>query len=182
VLHAPPPTLGAGEHSVKPVRVQVANHPRLMRELVLATIADQPDIELVGEIRNESDLVNIVARVYHMSHHDIPSTRCNVFLPLCDFLLGNGRLPRASHSLKQRGWKRRLSQHPAEAGIYLVALLPPGTNAVAVPRTADQRGISALPLSSRYLKQPMRVDLIPGYGGANARRIHDGIGKLRLGV
>jgi hypothetical protein len=30
--------------------VLVANHPRLMRELVMATIADQPDIEVVGEV------------------------------------------------------------------------------------------------------------------------------------
>ena len=29
------------------------------------------------------------ARAYHMSHHDIPNTRYNVFLPLFDFLLGN---------------------------------------------------------------------------------------------
>jgi hypothetical protein len=43
------------------------------------------------------------ARAYHMSHHDIPNTRYNVFLSLCDFLLGNSRLPRASHGLKQRG-------------------------------------------------------------------------------
>jgi hypothetical protein len=43
------------------------------------------------------------ARAYHMSHDDIPNARYNVFLPLCDFLLGNSRLPRPSHSLKQRG-------------------------------------------------------------------------------
>lgn len=29
------------------------------------------------------------ARAYHMSHHDIPNTRYNVFLPLFDFVLGN---------------------------------------------------------------------------------------------
>ena len=32
------------------------------------------------------------ARAYHMSHHDIPNTRYNVFLPLFDFLLGNSRV------------------------------------------------------------------------------------------
>jgi D-glycero-alpha-D-manno-heptose-7-phosphate kinase len=31
-----------------------------MRELVMATIADQPDIEVVGEVQNESDLADIV--------------------------------------------------------------------------------------------------------------------------
>ncbi len=48
---------------MKRVRVLVANHPRLMRELVLATIADQPDIEVVGEVRNEGDLADIVEQV-----------------------------------------------------------------------------------------------------------------------
>jgi AmiR/NasT family two-component response regulator len=31
-----------------------------MRELVLATIADQSDIEVVGEVRNESDLTEAI--------------------------------------------------------------------------------------------------------------------------
>lgn len=30
------------------------------------------------------------ARAYHMSHHDIPNARFNVFLPLFDFLLRSG--------------------------------------------------------------------------------------------
>ena len=55
--------LGSGEHSVKRVRVLVANHPRLMRELVMATIADQPDIEVVGEVQSEGDLAGIVEQV-----------------------------------------------------------------------------------------------------------------------
>jgi hypothetical protein len=33
------------------------------------------------------------ARAYHMSHHDIPNTRYNVFLPVFDFLLGNTATP-----------------------------------------------------------------------------------------
>jgi len=45
---------------VKRVRVLVANHPRLMRELVLAVIADQPDIEIVGEVQEESQLAEAV--------------------------------------------------------------------------------------------------------------------------
>ncbi len=39
------------------VRVLVANRPRLIRELLLATIADQPDIEVVGEVQNEADIL-----------------------------------------------------------------------------------------------------------------------------
>ena len=36
------------------------------------------------------------ARAYHMSHHEIPTARYNIFLPLFDFLLGNNRLPSQS--------------------------------------------------------------------------------------
>jgi GntR family transcriptional regulator / MocR family aminotransferase len=70
----------------------------------------------------------------------------------------------------------------AEAGMHLVALLPPGTNDVAVSREAAQRGISAIPLSTCYLTPPTRGGLILGYGGANEHQIHDGIGKLRLSI
>jgi DNA-binding NarL/FixJ family response regulator len=41
---------------MKSVRVLVANRPRLMRELVIATISDQPDIEVVGEVEDESGI------------------------------------------------------------------------------------------------------------------------------
>lgn len=47
---------------MKNIRVLVANRPRLMRELILATIADQPDIEIVGEIQDESDIENAVVK------------------------------------------------------------------------------------------------------------------------
>ena len=40
----------------KPIRVLVANHPRLMRETILTTFADQPDIEIVGEVEEESEI------------------------------------------------------------------------------------------------------------------------------
>lgn len=46
---------------VEKIRVLVANRPRLMRELVLATIADQPDIEVMGEIRDEAEIAHVVA-------------------------------------------------------------------------------------------------------------------------
>ena len=41
---------------MKPIRVLVANYPRLMRDLILSTICEQPDIEIVGEIREESEI------------------------------------------------------------------------------------------------------------------------------
>jgi hypothetical protein len=51
---------------MSPIRVLVANQPRLMRELLMATIGDQPDIEIVGEVEDESDIVEAVER----SHPD----------------------------------------------------------------------------------------------------------------
>lgn len=45
---------------MKRVRVLVANRPRLMRELVLAIIADQPDIEVIGELQNENQLAETI--------------------------------------------------------------------------------------------------------------------------
>jgi AmiR/NasT family two-component response regulator len=45
---------------VKRVRVLVANRPRLMRELVLAVIADQPDIQVIGEVEDESALAEAI--------------------------------------------------------------------------------------------------------------------------
>lgn len=48
---------------MKRVRVLVANRPRLMREIVLATIADQPDIEVVGDVEQTANLTEIVEQV-----------------------------------------------------------------------------------------------------------------------
>lgn len=42
------------------IRVLVANRPRLMRELVLATIGDQSDIDIVGEIEDEATIAEAV--------------------------------------------------------------------------------------------------------------------------
>jgi DNA-binding NarL/FixJ family response regulator len=45
---------------MNPIRVLVANRPRLIRELMLATISDQSDIEVVGEIQQDSELEHAV--------------------------------------------------------------------------------------------------------------------------
>jgi chemotaxis response regulator CheB len=50
------------EWQMKQIRVLVANQPRLMRELMVATIAEQPDIEIVGEVEDESKLAGEVER------------------------------------------------------------------------------------------------------------------------
>lgn len=65
-----------------------------------------------------------------------------------------------------------------DAGMHLVVLLPPGTNDMAVSKKAAQSGISAMPLSACYMKQPSRSGLILGYAGVSPRQIHDGTCKL----
>lgn len=48
------------ERGMEKIRVLVANRPRLMREVVLATISDQPDIEVMGEITDDTDIGLVV--------------------------------------------------------------------------------------------------------------------------
>ena len=47
---------------MKRIRVLIAHQPRLMMELMMTTIADQADIELVGEVGKQQDLVDAVAQ------------------------------------------------------------------------------------------------------------------------
>jgi GntR family transcriptional regulator/MocR family aminotransferase len=70
----------------------------------------------------------------------------------------------------------------AEAGMHLVALLPPGTDDAAVAMRAARKGISAVPLSTCYLKTPTRAGLILGFGGTTAHQIHEGVRTLRASV
>ena len=70
----------------KSIRVLVANRPRLMRDSLLTTFADQPDIEIVGEVADESEISETVTRtspdfvVVAMEH---PGRRPRI----CDILL-----------------------------------------------------------------------------------------------
>jgi DNA-binding NarL/FixJ family response regulator len=41
----------------KVTRVLVANRPKLMREVILAALADQPGIEIVGEVSDEQEIL-----------------------------------------------------------------------------------------------------------------------------
>jgi chemotaxis response regulator CheB len=49
---------------VQTIKVLVANRPRLMRELVLATISDQPDIEVVGVLEDEAVILESVEQAH----------------------------------------------------------------------------------------------------------------------
>ena len=48
----------------KAIRILVANRPKLMRELLLATLSEQNWIEVVGEVTDsEAELVSVVAHL-----------------------------------------------------------------------------------------------------------------------
>src|SRR5260370_35478109 len=44
------------------IRILVANRRKLMRELLLGTLADQPWIEIVGEVSDDSEILDYVQR------------------------------------------------------------------------------------------------------------------------
>ncbi len=75
------------------IRVLVANRPRLMRELVVATISDQPDIEIVGVLEDEASILGTIEE----SHPDvliITLGRSEDRPHICDVLMDrNPRLP-----------------------------------------------------------------------------------------
>ncbi len=45
---------------MRKITVLVANQPRLMRELVMATLLDQPDLEIVGVLEDEASIIGTV--------------------------------------------------------------------------------------------------------------------------
>jgi len=71
---------------VKNIRVLVANQPRLMRELVLATIGDQPDIEIVGEIDNEIEMERAIA-ITRPDFVIVALDKSNRLTAICDLAL-----------------------------------------------------------------------------------------------
>ena len=68
------------------IRVVVANRPRLMRELVVETISEQPDIEILAEIQDEDKIVDAVEEK-HPDFLIIALDESDRRPPLCDILL-----------------------------------------------------------------------------------------------
>jgi hypothetical protein len=48
---------------VEKIKVIVASRPRLMREVVMAMIANQPDIELMAEVQDDAKLLDLVGEL-----------------------------------------------------------------------------------------------------------------------
>jgi GntR family transcriptional regulator/MocR family aminotransferase len=67
-----------------------------------------------------------------------------------------------------------------DAGMYLTAALPAGTNDRDVAARAAERGVWTPPLSDAYLGESRRrPGLILGYGGTDLPAIAEGIARLR---
>ena len=151
---------------MKRVRVLVANHPRLMRELVMATIADQADIELVGEVQNEDELVDIVDQV----EPDVLIVAINKYFYT---ILGNrtdGRVQVISSDLRLFGNWSDLTSLPAHgsgleiplavlkdlgadfsADLFLASEIPPGTGLGSSASVC----VNLLKVLTAYLRQPL---------------------------
>jgi chemotaxis response regulator CheB len=72
------------------IRVVVANRPRLLRELVLTTISEQPDIEIVGVAKNEEEILRVVEQM-RPDYLIIALEESDQRPVICDFVLE--RLP-----------------------------------------------------------------------------------------
>ena len=84
---------------MKTIRVLIANSPQLLRELLVETISDQPDIEIVGEVADEADLPQVVEQ----THPEFVIVA----------LEKHNRLPAVCHSI--------LQQHPS---LKIIAVAP----------------------------------------------------------
>ncbi len=154
---------------MKRVRVLVANHPRLMRELVMATVADQPDIELVGEVQNESDLADIVEQV----QPDVLIIAINKYFYTILGNRGDGRIQVISSDLRLFGnWSdlAALSALPSDksgldiplavlkdlganlaADLFLASEIPPGTGLGSSASVC----VNLLKVLTTYLRCPL---------------------------
>lgn len=68
------------------IKVLVANQPRLMRDLVVATVSDQPDIEVVDVLDDEALILECIEQK-HPDFLIIGLDRSDARPPLCDVLL-----------------------------------------------------------------------------------------------
>jgi len=71
---------------VQRIKVLVANQPRLMREVVLEAISAHPEIEVLGEIQDDSKIAEVVDKLHPdcvVIGLEQPDSRPGI----CDFLL-----------------------------------------------------------------------------------------------
>jgi chemotaxis response regulator CheB len=90
----------------KQIRVLVANRPKLMREVIIATFVDQPDIQIVGEVTEDSEIVGRVEETkpdFLFIGLDDPEKRpavCDTVLRLCPELSIIAVAPHTNRSVR----------------------------------------------------------------------------------
>jgi GntR family transcriptional regulator/MocR family aminotransferase len=72
----------------------------------------------------------------------------------------------------------RLELRPAETGMHLLGLLPPGVDDRAVSARALEIGVEAPALSRYALRRPRRGGLVLGYAGYDEKALSRGVGLL----
>jgi GntR family transcriptional regulator/MocR family aminotransferase len=72
----------------------------------------------------------------------------------------------------------RLELRPAETGMHLLGLLPPGVDDRAVSARALELGVEAPALSRYALRRPRRGGLVLGYAGYDERTLRRGVAGL----
>jgi len=77
-------------------------------------------------------------------------------------------------------WDADLELTGTDAGMHLVALLPPGIDDIELSRRAAAVGLTVTPLSTCYLGPGGRKGLILGYGGVDPQDIEAGVKKLSI--
>ena len=50
------------DRAIRILVANLANQPRLMRELIVDTLTDQPDMEIVGEVTDDAEIASEVAK------------------------------------------------------------------------------------------------------------------------
>jgi D-glycero-alpha-D-manno-heptose-7-phosphate kinase len=137
-----------------------------MRELVMATIADQPDIEVVGEVQNENDLADIVEQV----QPDVLIIAINKYFYTILGNRGDGRIQVISSDLRLFGNWSDLAALPTHnsgleiplavlkdlgadlaADLFLASEIPPGTGLGSSASVC----VNLLKVLTTYLRCPM---------------------------
>ena len=67
----------------------------------------------------------------------------------------------------------------AEAGMHLVATLPPGTRDRAIAERAAKAGLWVMPLSSAYVGPARRPGFVLGFGATDAAHMREAVSRLR---
>lgn len=69
-----------------------------------------------------------------------------------------------------------------EAGLHVVAFLPPGISDYEVSRQSRQNGVSVGPLSPCYASQPRRNGLVLGYASMSDQQIYETVAGLKTTI